>query len=333
MKYSEEAKLLLEQYLWELERRLPFSRRKDILREFKSNLLDLLEERSGDTQISEHTAAEVLQEIGSPEHIAKQYGEEKVLISAPLFPIFKLVASIVASVLTVLFLADLFISIGSGAETAIFETFGTFIGSLTGAFGMLTAVFYLIQRFSPSGYFEQDQEHWDPEHLPKPEYSTPPGIAESVFSIIFSAVLIILLTQFSRGLEYSRTIGSAHIYIPPFGSRLIALIPLLSARWVLGIGFHIILLIKRAWNEPLRISDLSLSFADIAILIMFLQGSPDAYIRFDLMEQTEVFGSVAPILRWIFTGIIILILVLTVLDTLKKIKRLFFKPVSRIDLS
>lgn len=332
MKYSEEARDLLERYLWETERHLPISKRRDIIKEFKSNLLDMLEERSEDETVTEETAAAVLKEIGSPEHIAGQYGQHEALIPAPMFPLFKMVFSIVAGVLTVLFFVGLFVSIRSGEGVRILESLGSYITSLAGALGMMTLIFYVIQRFNPSVFSSTEAEHWEPKDLPKLEYRKNPGTIEQAFTIAFSLVLILVLTVLRDRLGFSTTLGSASIYVPAFGDRLTALVPLLVGRLVLGIGFSAVLLVKRAWSDRLRIGELVLSFADIVILILFLQGSPDGYIRFDLMEQTEVFSAVAPILRWVFTGVIVLILVMTVAETAKKITGFFVKPASRIEL-
>ncbi len=332
MKYREEAKQLMERYLWEIERQLPISKRRDILREFKSNLLDMLEERCGEKEITEEDVSALLQELGSPEHIARQYRNDQVLIPASLFPLFKLVFSIVAVVLTVLFFIGLFVGIRGGEGVNILESLGSYLSSLIGAFGMMTLIFFFIYKYSPEVFEHTIEEPWNPGKLEKLEYQKSPGIAEPVFSIVFSLALIIVLTGFRDRLGYSGTLGNMSIYIPELGSRLVALIPILILRWLLEIGFNIILLVKRAWNEPLRISEVGLSIADIAILVLFLQGTPDEYIRFDLMEQAESFGAVAPVLRWVFTGIIVLILALTAFETFGKIKGLFVKPVSSIEL-
>ncbi len=332
MKYSEEAKSLLERYLWDIERRLPYSRRKDIVKELKSNLLDMLEERSGEGDITGETVISVLSETGSPEHIAKGYSQDQVLISRGLYPIFKLVFSIVAVVVISMFFVNLFISLRSGSPVNILGSIGSLFGSLTGALGSLVAVFYLIQRFIPSWQLEQEEDTWDPENMPKLEYQKSPGIADSVFSIVFSLVFIVILTRFRDRLGVCSTAGDLCIFFPVLGPSFLALIPVLVIRWLLEIGFHSVMLWKRAWSESLRIAEICLSIADIAILSLFLRGAPDDFIRFDLMEQSDRLAAVAPVLRWVYSGIIILILVITVLETAGKVKGLFIKPVSKIEL-
>ena len=89
---------LIESYVHEVGQHLPRRLRADIELELRSLLADGLEDRIDD----EAAVVEFLKQLGSPMQFASQYLSNQYLIGSNWFPIFKLVGTIVFSVITVL---------------------------------------------------------------------------------------------------------------------------------------------------------------------------------------------------------------------------------------
>ncbi len=329
MNYTDDARNMLERYLWEVEKLLPLMKRRDLIREMTSNLLDMLESRSSSEEITKEQMTEFLQEHGSPRQIARAYHRPEPLISQEFFPLFKLILTITTAVLGGLFLFRLLISIFQGEGTAILPLVGELFSGLTSLLGALVITFYLLQRFIPSWKIADD-EPWDAASLEPLEHRKPPKRIESILSILLSAVFILILTLFRHRLTFCIDPSGLCLRVPVLGPGFLALIPLIVIRLAAGMVHSLILAVKARWSEPLRIGELALTFTDIGIIILLLQGPPDKFFRFDLMEELEQFASVAPILRWVYTGILLLILVLTSLEVISSIRQMISRPANRL---
>lgn len=328
MKYTEGAQALLERYLWEVEKRLPFAKRRDIIRETASALLDMTEQQAQEEPVTEETVHQVLTEFGSPRQIARGYARHHALIPEPYFSVFKLVSAIVAAVLVAFSLFSFVLA----DQSSLLETLGGLWGGLTSALGQIVIIFFIIQHLIPDDTLEDEsQEDWDPNQLPILEYQKPLSRAESVFSIIMFSLLILLVTVFRERLVFC-FLGDLCPRTTFLGPAFIALIPMLVLRWTLAVIFYLVMLINRGWSEMLRISDLAFGLWDILIISLFLRGSPDRFIRFDFLELSEEFAPLAQVLRWVYTGIVLLILVGTVYEVVRKIRRIIVRPAAPLDI-
>ena len=92
-----EVNELIERYVHEVGQNLPRKMRADIELELSSLVHDALEERAADAgkEPNIKMAADVLREMGKPETMAAQYRPEQYLIGPQLFPIYKVVLTIV----------------------------------------------------------------------------------------------------------------------------------------------------------------------------------------------------------------------------------------------
>ncbi len=335
MTYTQEAKEMLERYLWNVERKLPLGKRKDIMMEIKSTLFDMIEASAGEEKkVSVQQLTHVLQEMGSPDSLASGYTRDQLVMPPQLISIFKTVYSIVAAVLIIVSGAGIVISYAAGESVHVLNSILSLASSLIHAFGMMGIIFLVIHRFNPSWRWELESRHddWNPASLPKVEHMKPPSILESAAGILVAAALITLFTVFGDRFGLTMKVGSASVYIPALGSGFIALIPLLLVRWWASILYHGALLWKRAWTIWLRIANLVLTAFDAVILLLFLQGSPDRFIRFDLMERTTEFAPLASMLRSLFTVVIILLLALTAYEMIKQVRQFFTKPILKLDV-
>jgi len=341
MNMTQEASALLDNYLHAVEKRLPFRKRDDIIGELHSGILDSLEElqksrnqgreeQNGQEQnepespIDEDAMAEFLKQFGSPAKVAAQYHEQTVIISPAYYPLFTLIASIVFGVLFVFFGVGIVVDAVKGDFSAV-SFLESLAGLWTGAastFGILVIVFILLTRYLPENDIpfspEQEEKEWDPKTLPPAVYQKPPKTAESIASIVFETVFIVLFAFFAEEMAVRWNYGEICIFIPALGPAFIAFIPLLVIRWSLGILLHIFLLIKGIWLTSLKIFEIFLSFFDVAMLIYLISQPADTIIRFDLMQRTEI-ADVVPVLRGIFYALLAFLLVLSLYEAGKGI--------------
>lgn len=322
MLMTKEAETILQNYLHAVERKLPLRKRNDIIRELHSTIMDTLEAEFGDEEIHEDQMSSFLQEFGSPSAIAAGYHEIRPLIPSALLPLFSLIVTIVGAVLTGIFIVGIIVDAVSGSLTGVsfFLELAELFTGVTSAFGIIVLVFIILDHtLKPEDIpFSSldDAEDWDPKKLPKAEFQRRPKTAESVISIVFGLVLIIAFNLFAEDMAMQWSSGSTCVYIPALGPGFLALIPLLTFRWSLGILVHAGVLLRPAKLLWFRISEVLLSCFDFAIILMMLRSDADSIIRFDLLANTEI-GDAVPILRWLYYGILILILLLSLFEAVK----------------
>ena len=154
MTISKEAQHLLDRHILAFSRRLPFSSRKDIVNELRSSILDALEETVGDNEVREEHMRSVLEELGAPGRLAGSYTTEQFIIGPDIFPLFKLVFTIVAIVVAVTSMIQIGISLSSWNALEILIQTAELITSLVTALGFLIIVFFFILQ-SPLYYFRK----------------------------------------------------------------------------------------------------------------------------------------------------------------------------------
>src|SRR6187551_1297897 len=86
---------LLDRYMSAVAFHLPESRRDEITRELRANILDKLESLAGQQgrEATEEEVAVVLKELGHPQQVANSFLPPQQLVTAELFPFYKQVLS------------------------------------------------------------------------------------------------------------------------------------------------------------------------------------------------------------------------------------------------
>lgn len=156
---------LIDRYMAEVAHHLPASRRDEICRELRANLLDRLEAQGLDDQ-DETSLADLLQELGSPQRVAASYLPPRQLVAPELFAAYRKTLGLG---LILVFMASV-LSLGlSFIGTAHFPFVGFLGGFVEGAllmFAAVTGVFYLLSN-SPAGRVVQERVcRWSPDRLP-----------------------------------------------------------------------------------------------------------------------------------------------------------------------
>jgi hypothetical protein len=292
----ENAMNLIDTYISEVGRQLPGKTRADIETELRSILQDMLEERAKNTgkPVDDELTLQILQEYGSPEHVAASYRGERYLVGPKLYPSYIKVLQIVLPIVGVLSLVGLGLSlipmdaiIGPGVDATIKagitdflevigEAISGFFGSMISALGVITLIFALLERFATD--LKTDAEKWEAKSLLK--ISPPDKIkpVEMIVEIFFCGLGILVFNFFPEVLGYTPSLnnlseaGYEVIFIPLFSEAFFRYVPYLTVIWVLTILLNCVLFSRGRWETWSRWLFLAINAASIGITLTMLLG-------------------------------------------------------------
>ncbi len=128
------ANEMIDRYIFAVGERLPYKKSLDIQAELRSTMLDTLEDRAGANPSLEQVA-EVLKEFGAPEKVATSYNPQRQYLVGPeLFPLYRLILTILFSVWAIGSLVGLFPLVSTFTGASIGEWL---IGTLQGFISMV----------------------------------------------------------------------------------------------------------------------------------------------------------------------------------------------------
>lgn len=323
MNIENPAKELLQRYLRAVARYLPLSKREDISKEIESMVYDICEERYADSDVDEKRMESILVELGKPSRLAAKYKEEKPIIGAELMPIFRLVLLIVCLVTTIISLISFSFSVSvmSASEAGMY--FLELFSSLTGIVGTIFIIFVILERvIKNKAEIDFDDESWKVKDLPKLSEKIP-GKAEIIAGLVFSVIAIIALNLFiDRVGIYSNTNGVWQ-FTPILTEQIKTLLPMFSVR--IAIGAVVILpfiagpdaVSAGKQNYYFQISQMGLTIFDIGIVILLLSRGMNAFFIIDAFQIAGI-AELKPITGNIYTGILILLLGLSIWSLIKR---------------
>lgn len=263
---------LIDRYVYAVAQALPESRREEITRELKANLLDrleaLAEEKGREPNDAEISA--VLKELGHPQKVAGSFLTGQQLVSTELFPFYKQTLHYGLILVFVLALIQLGTHLLNTGNLSIGQFCLEMIHKSLIMFAATTSVFYILS--NPVGgkpYFDPYQ-CWSPEKLPP---ATRPWQKMCSFeqSIEFASDVFFLLLlnhtlwMSSQQLE-ELTIG--------FAEPIKIWIPILSAIVITSLLLGMWKLIYRYWTTKMLILDAIVSFALAIPLLMISRINP-----------------------------------------------------------
>ncbi|HTF97773.1 MAG TPA: hypothetical protein VL995_16675 [Cellvibrio sp.] len=239
---------LIDRYMNAVAQALPESRRDEITRELRANILDKLE-AIAEEQGREPTDAEasaVLVALGHPQKVAGSFLTGQQLVSADLFPLYKRALHYGLILVFILALIQFGVHLLNSGHLAISNFFYEIVNKALIMFASVTGVFYLLS--NPVGgkpYFDPYQ-CWSPEKLP-PVTSGWQRIGACEQSVDFATDLFFLLL-----LNYALWIPSGQLanLTIAFAEPVQQWIPLLSAVVIVSLIFSIWKLIYRYWTTP-----------------------------------------------------------------------------------
>jgi hypothetical protein len=263
---------LIDRYMHAVAQALPESRRDEITRELKANILDKLEalaEEKG-REPNDEEISTVLKELGHPQKVAGSFLTGQQLVSTELFPIYKQTLHYGLILVFVLALIKLGIHLLNTGDLAIANFFYELIQKTLIMFAAVTGVFYLLT--NPVGgkpYFDPYQ-CWSPEKLP-PATRSWQRISSCEQSIQFAADVFFLLM-----LNYDLWMSATQLQqlTISFAEPVTGWIPIMSAIVIGSLILGIWKLMYRYWTVTLLILDAVISFASATVLLVVSRINP-----------------------------------------------------------
>ncbi|MDQ3004388.1 MAG: hypothetical protein M3R47_03280 [Chloroflexota bacterium] len=272
---------LIDRYIAEVGKHLPGKQRADIEAEIRSTLEDMLEERKqAEGAVSEAQVIELLKDYGAPRDVADSYVGPRYLIGPRIYPTFELVTRIVLIVLFAVALAGLGLGLArstlTGSEflkTIADSALGLFGGLIT-AFGNIVLAFAILERVLPAKEFEEE-EKWDPSQLAREPDPDRVKFSEQIFEAFFLVVFLVIFNLYPGVIGIGFFNENDWEFISPILTEaFFSYLPWLNILILLQLAFNMILLRRGWWNTGLRIANIVLELAGIALAIVMLRG-PD----------------------------------------------------------
>ncbi|MCK6538824.1 MAG: hypothetical protein L6Q26_02100 [Anaerolineales bacterium] len=312
---------LIDKYIAEVGKYLPRRGRADIEAEIRSTLEEMLEERKQAKGVEDEAAVvELLKEYGEPRKVAESYTGPRYLIGPRMYPTFELVTRIVLTVLFAVALAGLGISLSRSGLSGVefLETVGkSVLGLLSGlitAFGNIVLVFAILERVLPASEFEKEEEKWDPANLAKEPDPDRVGFGEQIVGIFFLALFLVILNLYPDAIGIGFFSESDWVFITPvLTDAFFGYLPWINVLLLLQIGFSVYLLRQGLWNTSLRIANIVLELAGIALAVVMLRGpdlvalTPAQLEGTPLAESAQIFTTIMNLVPTLVLTIVIIV--------------------------
>lgn len=279
---------LIERYVQEVGRRLPRSQREDVQDELRSLLQDMVEDRA-QTKVEKADEAiivDVLLEFGNPKEVAASYEPEKqYLIGPQLFPIFKMVVSIVTAVLAALVLSGITLSVRSSDTflqswlSLIINGVPDFIDSWLRSLTIIVIIFAILERTLPAEAFDdeayENEESWDPHKLPEPDKSKEISRGESIFGIVFSIFILNLINFYPQhaGIFYFEE-SSLTVLVSLSDNFYDNLLPWLNLSLIASILIDLFKLYTGKKTQLVQLLDLGNTLFSAVVIYVLMTGGP-----------------------------------------------------------
>lgn len=269
---------LIDLYVSEVGRRLPSKNKADIENELRSILLDMLEDKAKaeNREPDDAMVKALLKEYGSPEKVAAGYRPEGYLIGPRFYSTFVMVLKIVVGVVVTLSIIGMGVKLGQNTNSsllagrAILESLGGIFQGAFQAFAMVVFIFAVLERFMPAD--EPSPEVWDPNDL---DSLTPPdhmNIVETIFSIVFTVIFMVVLNFYPNLIGIYFTQGDGWVSFPILSDVFYRYILIFDVLWLLQIVLDVLVLREGVWTKTTRIFEIALNACDLVMLIVLILG-------------------------------------------------------------
>jgi hypothetical protein len=269
----------IKRYLYAIEKRLPASNKKDVVKEIESLIMDELEGKFGSKPVyGDKEIQQVLTEMGHPIQVSMRYrGEKEYFIGPELFYFFKLLLTIVCGAVT-LGLVVSFVVGSFSLDANVWDVLKKFllflpslIPALLSAVGSVTIVFFLIQKFAKPDQKIDLREEWTVKDLAEiPQNSDRVKRAEPIIAICLTIIFAIFINLYCRNSEL--LFGSSIHFMQIFDLNVARqILPLWNISIGITLALQTILLFKGKWNIATRIVDVFESLFSIYILAFMLK--------------------------------------------------------------
>ncbi len=265
---------LFERYVHEVGQHLPRKSREDIQLELLSLLQDALDERAdaAGKEPNVRMAADVLYEFGKPETMAAEYRPTQYLIGPNLFPIYKIVVTVVLAVLAGVHALPILLNILRGQIDN--DIIGMLWGLLTSYWnialtnvGLITLIFVAIERFVDLPEEQEESTEWDPLALPAIENPDRINRFEMIAGIVGGVIMIALINTYST---WPAIEGFPELL--QLAPEFISQIPWLTAAFALDIMLKTVVAWQGRWQIWSRLADIGQEMFGLYVLYRIIQG-------------------------------------------------------------
>ena len=263
---------LIDRYMYAVAQALPESRREEITRELKANILDKLEalaEEKG-REPNEEDISAVLKELGHPQKVAGSFLTGQQLVSAELFPFYKQTLHYGLILVFILALIQLGTHLLNTGHLAIANFFYEMFHKSLIMLASVTGVFYLLSNHIGGNQYCDPYKDWTPEKLPT---ATRPWQKISSFeqSMEFGGdVFFLLMLNHALWMSALQLEGLTIAFADPIKIWIPILSVIVIASLILGIWK----LIYRYWTVTTLILDAIVSFATAISLLIISRINP-----------------------------------------------------------
>jgi hypothetical protein len=270
---------LIENYVYDVVRRLPSKMRDDVGAELKANIYEMIDDDTNEEEVKK-----VLYSMGSPRSLASSYtAGRKQIISIEWISdykyVLKLVLIILGSIALVFGLIDAIQNYTSSNAFAIFfevlsKVIGNVIDSLLSGFAIVTIIFIIIDN-----YADKDDK-WKLEDLPEPPKETNLKISRAgsisglVFAIIFGALWMYILYYSNIYFGWYTDNGGWNLEVSLFNLDYTrTFVWLFAIAILLDITVYVMKINYSMWNRPLVGAYVLSKVVGVLVSVIFLAGA------------------------------------------------------------
>ena len=319
---------IIDRYVTEVGKQLPRKNRLDIETELRSTLEDMLEDRSQQTgrPADEALATELLQEYGAPRKVAATYQTHPYLIGPRMFPMYTLVLKIVLFAVTLGLTIATIVSLvnASLASQEFLKALGEFVAglvsALVAAFGNVTLVFAILERFVPAAEFE-GKEEWTPAELTKEPEPNQVKTGDMIASIVFTAAALIIFNFYPQIVGIWNMENGIWIQMASLSEAFFRYLPWINLSGILTIALDIWLMRQGFWGTVSRWLHIGLQFIGIAIAAAMLRG-PSLLTFFPGTISTEVGNVLKGVFSAMVPVVLIIVIIVSTVEIVKDVLRM-----------
>ncbi|MEM7113049.1 MAG: hypothetical protein AAF614_11495 [Chloroflexota bacterium] len=279
---------LIERYVKEVGRHLSSRQRKDVETELRSLLSDMVEDKAQTKleQVDEEIIVETLREFGSPKEVAASYQPRpQYLIGPELFPIFKLVITIVPAVFIGVTVINILLSVTDSSNFLLAVTqpivgaFPNLFQGIVMILGNVVLIFAILERVLPEEDMAEiklgKNENWDPRKLYDLDETKPLNKPELVFGIVFTALALSALNFFPVLVGFILYIDDQLTLVSIFSDSFFnGVVPWINLIWLTSMVFKVMQLRIGERTRVVRWGEVGMSLLTAVLLIVAMNHQP-----------------------------------------------------------
>ncbi len=292
---------LFERYAYQVVKRLPRKKQKDIMLEIISSLEDELEDRvaAEGREADEDMIVTVIKKFGPPSVVSSSYQPQNFLIGPKLYPLFLVAIKIGAIVLGALLLSGVVVQILNPAASFsqglwnYWKVIENLISVPFTILGFIAAIFFVIERSIPNledksindlagkmqpllevfgGIEYQEGDYWDPREYPTIEKPNRIHRREVIFGSVFLIIFLIWFNFFPQNVGIVMGNEKGLFLVPILSAGFSSYIIWLSIGWAISLALDLWTLVLGQKTKIIRWAEILLRGFSIFVLYKMIQG-------------------------------------------------------------